>query len=207
MEDTDSARLPALLDVKSPEPNSTAACKILEAQAEFLLPRGLHQAAFWAGVRQEIYLAVLHQRSTNLCFDRCNIDRSLEKAEDEVWIGRIILHLVDVLEFCFGPQEIDACAMTKYETLVGYSTAWASTRPGSFEPIFIGSSHIENPFPEVIFLGDCAMEAWNFYHLSRMLLIAHTPALPRMGRSYIAASQSISVSSYEPMPSLRKDRL
>ncbi|KAI1363632.1 hypothetical protein F5Y08DRAFT_308983 [Xylaria arbuscula] len=187
-----SALLESLLDVKSLERDCAEACNILETQAEFLLPRGLHQAAFWAGVRQEIYLAILHQRSTNLCFDRCNIDRSSEEAEDEVWIGRIILHLVDVLEYCFGPQEMDTYAITKYENLIDYSTAWAATRPGSFEPIFIGPPPTDNPFPEVIFLGDCAMEAWNFYHLSRMLLIAHTPALPRMGRSYIAASQSIS---------------
>ncbi|KAI0474609.1 hypothetical protein F4859DRAFT_74251 [Xylaria cf. heliscus] len=179
------------LGVKSQETASVEIRSILETQSEFLLPRGLHQAAFWAGLRQEIYLAILHERSTALRLDRCNIDLSLEDAEDEVWMGRITLHLVDVLEFCFGSREIDAYAVQKYESLVGYLVAWAAAKPESFEPLFTRLPEEEEVFPEIVFLGNCAMAAWHCYHLTRMLLIAHNPRCPRVGSGYMAALQSI----------------
>ncbi|KAI0537152.1 hypothetical protein GGR58DRAFT_472842 [Xylaria digitata] len=170
---------------------STEICNIFEIQAAFLLPTGLHQAAFWAGVRQEIYLAVLHQRSTTLCLDKCNIDCSLEDAEDEIWMARITLLLVDVLEFCFGPAKIDVDAFQKYESLVAYLTAWAAAKPESFESLFTQLPEDGEMFPEIVFLSNCAMAAWQFYHLTRMLLIAHNPRVPRIGCSYLAALQSI----------------
>ncbi|KAI0909728.1 hypothetical protein F4823DRAFT_593558 [Ustulina deusta] len=181
----------ATLGAKSQECGLTEIRNIFETQAEFILPRGLHQAAFWAGVRQEIYLAVLHQRSTTLCLDKINIDRSLEDAEDEVWMGRITLHLVDVLEFCFGPTNIDTDVVQKYEGLVGYLTAWVASKPESFEPLFTQLPEDGEIFPEIVFLNNCAMAAWHCYHLTRMLLIAHNPRIPRMGSSYMAALQSL----------------
>ncbi|KAI0415294.1 hypothetical protein F5X98DRAFT_388941 [Xylaria grammica] len=179
------------LGKKGQECELTEIRTIFETQAEFLLPRGLHQAAFWAGVRQEIYLAVLRQRSTTLCLDNCNIDRSLENAEDEVWMGRITLHLVDVLEFCFGPTEMDAYAVQKYEGLVSYLADWAASKPESFEPLFAQLPEDGGTFPEIVFLSDCAMAAWHYYHLARMLLIAHNPRAPRVGSSYMVALRSI----------------
>ncbi|KAI0424285.1 hypothetical protein F5Y09DRAFT_324826 [Xylaria sp. FL1042] len=180
------------LGVKGEEEyESTEIGHVLDSQAQFLLPTGLHQAAFWAGVRQEIYLAVLHQRSTPLRLDKGNIDRSLEDAKDETWMGRITLHLVDVLEFCFGPTKVDPHAIREYESLVGYLTAWASSKPESFEPLFTQLPEDGENFPEIVFLTDCAMEAWHCYHLSRMLLIAHNPRVPRIGSTYMTALQSI----------------
>ncbi len=194
-DEADHSSLLATLGAKSQECGLTEIRNIFETQAEFILPRGLHQAAFWAGVRQEIYLAVLHQRSTTLCLDKINIDRSLEDAEDEVWMGRITLHLVDVLEFCFGPTNIDTDVVQKYEGLVGYLTAWVASKPESFEPLFTQLPEDGEIFPEIVFLNNCAMAAWHCYHLTRMLLIAHNPRIPRMGSSYMAALQSLDVSS------------
>ncbi|KAI0858974.1 hypothetical protein F4860DRAFT_285887 [Xylaria cubensis] len=179
------------LDVRSRESSSIEICAIFETQSQFLLPRGPHQAAFWAGIRQEIYLAILNERSTGLCLDKCNIDLSLENAEDEVWMGRITLHLVEVLEFCFGSREIDAYVYQKYESLAGYLATWASSVPESFEPLLTRLPEGEEVFPEIVFLSDCTMAAWHCYHLTRMLLIAHNPRFPRMGSSYMAAMQSM----------------
>ncbi|KAH8166886.1 hypothetical protein CIB48_g1335 [Xylaria polymorpha] len=181
----------SIVGAKSQKQGPTEIRNIFETQSEFLLPRGLHQAAFWAGIRQEIYLAILNERSTTLCLEKCNINLSLEDAEDEVWMGRITLHLVDVLEFCFGSREIDVHTVEKYERLVGYLAAWATSKPESFEPLFTKIPEDEEIFPEIIFLGDCAMAALHCYHLTRMLLIAHNPRVPRIGSSYMAALQSV----------------
>ncbi|KAI0439879.1 hypothetical protein F4803DRAFT_23059 [Xylaria telfairii] len=179
------------LGAKSQKRGPTEIRTIFETQSEFLPSRGLHQAAFWAGIRQEIYLAILDERSTSLGLEKCNIDLSLEDAEDEVWMGRITLHLVDVLEFCFGSREIHVSTVEKYEKLVGYLADWANFKPVSFVPLFTKIPEGEEIFPEIIFLGDCAMAAWHCYHLTRILLIAHNPKVPRIGSNYVAASQSI----------------
>lgn len=113
-------------------------------------------------------------------------------------MGRITLHLVDVLEFCFGSREIDVHTVEKYERLVGYLAAWATSKPESFEPLFTKIPEDEEIFPEIIFLGDCAMAALHCYHLTRMLLIAHNPRVPRIGSSYMAALQSVDVSGCKP---------
>ncbi|GAP92509.2 putative arca-like protein [Rosellinia necatrix] len=176
---------------KSHQCKSAEIRNILEAQSEFLVPGGLHQAAFWAAIRQEIYLAILHERPTTLHLDKCNIDLSLEDAEDEVWMGRITLHLVDVLGFCFGSKESDSYTVQKYDSLIGYLVAWAASKPEPFEPLFTRLAQGDEVFPEIVFLSDCAMAAWHCYHLTRMLLIAHNPRFPRMGSSYMATLQSI----------------
>ncbi|KAI1130800.1 hypothetical protein F5Y10DRAFT_103101 [Nemania abortiva] len=160
---------------------------VLSAQAELLLPKGLHEAAFWAGVRQEIYISVLHQRPTALCLDRCNVDRSMEDADDEIWVYRITLHLLDVLGFCFGSS---AQNISAYNGLVDYLVVWAASVPESFDPLFLRLPEKHEQFPEIMFLNDCAMAAWQYYHLTRLLLTAHNPNAPRIGTNYLAALKS-----------------
>ncbi|KAI0102101.1 hypothetical protein GGR51DRAFT_295616 [Nemania sp. FL0031] len=164
---------------------------VLNAQKEFLLAKGLYEAAFWAGVRQEIYIAVLHQRATSLCLDTCSVDRSMDDTEDEVWVCRITLHLLDVLEFCFGDGAHNTSSNSAYNRLVEYSALWAASVPESFDPLFSRLPESHESFPEIMFLNDCAMAAWQYYHLTRLLLTAYNPNAPRIGTNYRAASKSM----------------
>ncbi|KAJ8133439.1 hypothetical protein O1611_g187 [Lasiodiplodia mahajangana] len=168
----------------------TGMCDVLNAQAEFLLTKGLYEAAFWAGVRQEIYIAVLHQQATSLCLDTCGVDRSMEDAEDEIWVCRITLHLLDVLGFCFGPGAHNTSSTSAYNRLVDYSAMWAASVPDSFDPLFSRLPESHESFPEIMFLNDCAMAAWQYYHLTRLLLTAYNPNTPRIGTNYLAALKS-----------------
>jgi hypothetical protein len=43
----------------------------------------------------------LSQRNVRVPLEYCNLDCSFSLAQDDTWAFRIIVHCVDVLEFCF----------------------------------------------------------------------------------------------------------
>ena len=167
-------------------------CNLLDFQSRYLLPGGLHQAAFYAGLRQEIYLAVINERPTGIHLRDCIVDRSMGSADDEVWARRILLHLVDVLEYCFGPDS----SHDTYESLVEYSVAWAASKPDRFSPVYVRQAQGTEIYPRVALMNNTIMVALQYYHLVRILLTAHNPKIPRLGIAHRAASRSIDGSTY-----------
>jgi hypothetical protein len=57
----------------------------ITAQEQAAVTGGLRQAAFWVGLRQEVYVAFVNQRPVVLPLEHRNIDRSFDEAEDHVW--------------------------------------------------------------------------------------------------------------------------
>jgi hypothetical protein len=164
----------------------------LNTQAHYLQPRGLHQATFWVGLRQEIHLAIIHQRPIGFYPADCSLDRSISPADDQLWIHRIILHLVDVIEYCFGETNDPAI----YDDLVNYSAAWMTSKPDTFAPAFFRHPRDGEIFPRILFLSDTIAAALQYYYLVRILLTAHNPKIPRLGNSQKVAWQSTDVSTF-----------
>lgn len=165
---------------------------------------------FWALVREEVYLAIMHQRPPVL-FQHgspglVDIYGGLGPADDFTWANRILWHLLVVLQYCFDDDK-DLAASVQ---LVNYAAAWMQARPESFAPIFIqerrsedleegmGASEQQQPsldqrsmFPEIILLNDSVVLGLQCYHLVRLLLIAHDPTMPRVGVRQRAAARSV----------------
>lgn len=159
---------------------------------------------FWALVREEVYLAIMHQRPPVL-FQHgspglVDMHGGLGPADDFTWANRILWHLLVVLQYCFDDDK-DLAASVK---LVNYAAAWMQARPASFAPIFIqetkriedreegtGASKLESIFPEIIVLNDSVVLGLQCYHLVRLLLIAHDPTMPRVGVRQRAAARSV----------------
>lgn len=57
----------------------------IAAQERAAITGGLRQAAFWVGLRQEVYVAFVNQRPALPALEHCNVDRSFEAAEDHIW--------------------------------------------------------------------------------------------------------------------------
>ena len=57
----------------------------IAAQERAAITGGLRQAAFWVGLRQEVYVAFVNQRPVLPALEHCNVDRSFEAAEDHIW--------------------------------------------------------------------------------------------------------------------------
>lgn len=57
----------------------------IAAQERAAIGGGLRQAAFWVGLRQEVYVAFVNQRPVLPALEHCNVDRSFEAADDHIW--------------------------------------------------------------------------------------------------------------------------
>ncbi|KAL0260544.1 hypothetical protein SLS55_004233 [Diplodia seriata] len=151
----------------------------LTAQERSTVYGGLRQAAFWVGLRQEIYMAFVNQRTIIPALEHCNIDRTFDTASDCVWANRIVTHCADVLRYCFGDGEQ---TVTNYTRLLDYCDGWFMFKPPSFSPIFYRvPDGVNNTFPEIWLLSDAVTTGLQHYHLAKILLTAHDPKVPRLG--------------------------
>ena len=156
----------------------------MAAQERATITGGLRQAAFWVGLRQEIYVAFVNQRSIIPALEHCNIDRSLEAADDHVWSCRMVALCADIIRYCFG--EGDRSTST-YTWLADNVDQWYLTKPAAFTPVYHKDADHENVFPEIWFVGDEVCIGWQHYYISKILLSAHNPRVPRLGPSRAAA--------------------
>lgn len=62
----------------------------ISAQERSAVTGGLRLAAFWVGLRQEIYVAFVNQRSIIPPLEHCNVDRSFDPADDGTWANRYV---------------------------------------------------------------------------------------------------------------------
>lgn len=151
----------------------------LTAQERSTVYGGLRQAAFWVGLRQEIYMAFVNQRTIIPVLEHCNIDRTFDAASDCVWANRIVTHCADVLRYCFGDEEQTTA---NYNRLLDYCDGWYMFKPPSFSPMFYREPDgVNNIFPEIWLLCDAVTTGLQHYHLAKILLTAHNPKVPRLG--------------------------
>jgi len=107
----------------------------IRLQEEFPLTPGLRQAAYWAGVRQEIFISSTLQRAPAIQppSEQYNVDRSLQPTDDCTWANRAVLHCSDVLAFSFGQG---SRSVSLHQSLDDFSQRWQRLRPASFDPFF-----------------------------------------------------------------------
>lgn len=161
---------------------------LITAQERAAVVGGLRQAAFWVGLRQEIYVAFVNQRSIMPALEHCNIDRSCETAADHIWACRMVVLCADSIRYCFGDGDTST---TTYNWLAESVAQWHSCKPASFTPIFYKEPEDGNVFPDIWFLSDEITIGWHYYHIAQILLAAHNPKLPRLGPSRAASLRAM----------------
>ncbi|RYP67076.1 hypothetical protein DL769_005864 [Monosporascus sp. CRB-8-3] len=119
---------------------------------QYMIPGSLSAASFWVGLRQEIYIAVITQQPVKVNLDHFVVDRSFEPADDYTWSNRAIVHLADVLNFCFGE---DPPSSSHWDALNEASEKWSLSRPTSFNPFFFRERVAPSAFPEVWHGSSC----------------------------------------------------
>lgn len=150
----------------------------ITAQERATITGGLRQAAFWVGLRQEIYVAFCNQRSIIPALEHCNIDRSLTAASDDIWACRMVVLCADIIRYCFGEHDHPQSTFT---FLSDCAVQWFNSKPASFTPIYELASGESNVFPEMQYVGDDVVIGIQHYYLSKILLVAHNPKIPRLG--------------------------
>jgi hypothetical protein len=124
------------------------------ARDPYAMRGGLSEAAFWVGLRQEIYVATVKQKAVKINLDQCLVDRSIEPASDFEWANRAVVHYADVLNCCFGPEGV---SFSKWVELKGYNERWQEMKPSSFTPIFYRNADTRKgeAFPEIWYSHAC----------------------------------------------------
>jgi hypothetical protein len=82
---------------------------------------GLSEAAFWAGLRHEIYVATVKHKPLKIDLEHNIVDRSVEPDGDFGWANRAVVHYANVLNCCFGPEGV---ALSRRMELKEYSGKW-----------------------------------------------------------------------------------
>ncbi|KAK6067553.1 arca-like protein [Seiridium cupressi] len=151
----------------------------------------------WASLRIRLYFAVINQEPDYVILDIDPADFGLDQGNDDHhWALRITLHLHNVVNYCFG-DENDA---TTYQELVAYAQDWVTSKPPSFDPIFIEDRKSGDGFPDIFVLSESIALGWQLYHLSRILLVAHDPNRPRLGPGGALARRTIDADQGSPSP-------
>lgn len=119
----------------------------------------LGAAAFWVGLRQEIYNAVANRTQVGM-LQMGNVpslvDRSLKPADDFTWANRAVVHCADVINFCFAKEQ---GTFEEWDELMKWNRRWSSEAALSFTPIYLGDEVDEAnrrvPFPAIGYIQRC----------------------------------------------------
>jgi hypothetical protein len=154
----------------------------ISAQEISAVSGGLRLAAFWVGLRQEIYVAFVNQRPIMFPLQHCNVDRSFEATDEGMWANRIIIHCAETIQWCFGLQEHER-STARFAELLSYAENWSKATPPCYTPLYHRNAGVDSDtvFPVVMYLSDAAVTGIQHYHLTLILLRAYDPTIPKLG--------------------------
>lgn len=142
---------------------------------------GLLQAAYWAALRQDLYIACATQRPLQLSsleFFRAFHSSEQHRPrkgddEDSHWANLAVLQCCDVAQFVFGPQSKDC---REHERLISVNIDWRQSRPASFDPFYHRQSTARSPIPDIRLLTDWHAMGYMYNLLAKVLLETNDPA-------------------------------
>ncbi|KAF5601195.1 hypothetical protein FPCIR_2377 [Fusarium pseudocircinatum] len=137
----------------------------------------LPEAAWWANLRLEAYLAIVNQAPFPSYLDSARGERKAALVDDKDWANLMILHLTDIIQYCFSDNK----NTEHYAALLKDITIWSVTKPDSFDPIYTSNHSEKQVLPDVWLYSEPVAAGLQYYHLSRMLLMSHDPRLPKIG--------------------------
>lgn len=137
-----------------------------------------------------MFLSVIQQRPVNIKISHPCFSQDTQGNDDRSWANRMLLHLLDAIQYCFGEERSPAA----YDRLVSYLATWAESKPASFRPLFIRKGLHGKVFPEIWLLNSAVVAGLQWYHLVRILLLANNPRLPQLGAAKRSAKRSRDVS-------------
>jgi hypothetical protein len=127
---------------------------LVDLQPYFQAPTagGIRQAAFWVFVRQDIYMALIHQRPMRCDLDSFHVDVTFVSADDSTWANWAIWILARIVQYCFGQAER---TWEKWNALNELMDTWEQCKPDSFTPYYYKERSVEEKqyFPIIFHFG------------------------------------------------------
>ncbi|RDW65986.1 hypothetical protein BP6252_09621 [Coleophoma cylindrospora] len=145
----------------------------------------LRTATLFIELRQEIHIAFMTNRPPPPLVEYCNIERSIDPADDWIWMNRIVAHTAEVLTYCNGDGNKN---LARWRENWDYLDAWEAAIPPSFNPIYEESADPSHGqlFPVLWFAIDCHAAGRQYLAISKILLLAHDPRISSLGLDRIA---------------------
>ncbi|KAF5547480.1 hypothetical protein FPHYL_10220 [Fusarium phyllophilum] len=137
----------------------------------------LPEAAWWANLRLEAYLAIVSQSPFPSYLDSPYAERNNSPVDDRDWTNLMLLHLTDIIRYCFSDNK----DTEHYAALLKDIATWLETKPDSFDPIYTCNHPEKQILPDIWLYSEPVAAGLQYYHLSRMLLMSHDPRLPKIG--------------------------
>ncbi|KAK3325046.1 hypothetical protein B0H66DRAFT_472452 [Apodospora peruviana] len=141
-------------------------------QQSTMRPDSLGAAAFWVGLRQEIYSAVTTTKKVDMTLVPSLVDQSLSPADDYTWANRAVVHCTHVLNFCYGTTKEKA----KWDELSRWNQNWLRSLPPSYTPVFRQSGN--DPFPAIWYNRSCHVIGKQHHLLAQLFLAENGPQRP-----------------------------
>ena len=143
---------------------------VIPLQQEPLAP------SLWFLLQQEIFISTTKQEPLDL-----DVGYLLAQKHNPQlpWPCRLQLHLADVVNFCFGSGDD---SHSTFDDLVKFSLRWVRLGRYLHSASSFGSSEDGSVFPAVYTVGEGLLMEVQIYHIVRIMLSAHDPALPRLGK-------------------------
>ncbi|KAK8062393.1 hypothetical protein PG997_014490 [Apiospora hydei] len=154
---------------------------------QYMVPGSLSAAAYWAGLRQEIYSAIISQSRVKINLDHFIVDRSLQPADDYTWSNRAVVNLADVLNYCFDAPP----SPEQWAALDEHCRRWEELRPSSFEPFFYQERQIPDAFPQSWHHSSCHITGIQYHLLAQLFLAQFDPTIPRVGTKRTSAMKKV----------------
>lgn len=171
----------------------------------------LRKAVFWLHLRQEIDSACSHQRTVRADLESCTFEFLDTSLNVDMWLHWALWICAQTLQWTYG----DDRTLAKWRELCRLIEEWSNKRPTSFDPLFFKPRDPSRSlwFPEVTFgsdehgesqkfrsstsnntRGELEVVAAHYIYLAKLLLTAHDPNIPRIGRQMKSALAEMNVS-------------
>ena len=169
--------LRVLEEIDMPETNSqghlTGIKHFVEARDPWATGRGLGEASFWVGLRQEIYSALANHQPIQLKLEHSQGE--LQEADGYTWANRAVIFCARVMNACFSEGGI---ITQKWKELKNYAKEWAEK--SAFHHVE-GFSGEDSFFAKIVYNYGYQIIGVQHYYLGRMLLEIFNPNIPRFG--------------------------
>ena len=137
--------------------------KIFVKESKDQLNHGsLGAAAFWVGLRQEIYNAVANRMQVGILQLATShmpslVDRSLEPADEFTWANRAVVHCADVINYCFAEDK--KRTIEEWDQLMKWNHCWSEKAALPLTPFYQAGEEGEKkkrvPFPQIWYSQSC----------------------------------------------------
>jgi hypothetical protein len=145
---------------------------LTRAQEKIGMDSGVRQAAYWACLRQEIYIALKYQRSVRLDLDFCRESQAPRRVDKCSWALCATLHCAAAVQFAFGDEP-----RARHKELMDYNDHEQEFKPESVRPFYYADPG-DGGFPDIRY-GLTAVLCWRSLEAFRNFSAVTSPYHPR----------------------------